>query len=357
MTMEAGPTWTKTRWVAWNRVTVTVTVGSLTDTIMDGYISDIHVETTPQTAQLKATFTGVDASYVMDLQPHCKVWNDGQTYEDIAQVILTGAPYNFTAVLPESPPDAGSPPPSVTQRGTDLQFLRELARRRGYELFLTGGTAYFRPPVLDGTPQKQVASNFGDKTNCDNMQLDVNGAAPTEAVAARVDRETGETITAQATTTDTNLPAMGTTDITDHRGYGIPPTRLVVRRAPAGSPTDLANYVRAVMIRTGFWLKVTGTLNAVRYGAILRARKPVAIVGLASEYNGNYYVRKVVHTLTIRHYAMQFEAVRNRSGESAPTDTSNLEDPSSTSLPVAAGAGADTDVVAVRDSGAQVAPA
>ncbi len=341
----------------WNRITVTVTVGSQTDTIMDGYISDIHVETTSQTAQLKATFTGVDASFVMNLQSHCHVWNDGQTYEDIAQAILIGAPYNFTAVLPDSPPDAGSPPPSVTQRGTDLQFLRELARRRGYEFYLTGGAAYFRPPVLDGTPQKQIATNFGVQTNCENMQLFVNGTAPTEAVGARVDRETGETVTARVTTADTNLPAMGSTDIADHRGYGVPPTRMVVRRVPAGNSADLTNYLRGVLIRSGFWLKVTGTLSAVRYGAILRARKPVSIVGYASEYNGNYYVRKVVHTISERHYQMQFEAVRNRSGETAPTDTSSLEDPSNTSLPLAAGAGADSDVVTVRDTGAQVAPA
>ena len=132
---------------------------------------------------------------------------------------------------------------------------------------------------------------------------------------------------------------------------------MVVRRAPAGNSTDLANYVRAYLIRNGFWLTVNGTLNALRYGAILRARKPVSIVGLDSQYNGTYYVRKVVHTLTFRHYEMQFEAVRNRSGESGPTDTSGLENPSSTSLPIAAGPGADTDVVTVRESGAQVAPA
>lgn len=342
---------------AWNRVTVTVTVGTQTDTIMDGYISDIHIQTLEQTAQLKATFTGVDASYVMNLEPHCHVWNDGKTYEEIAQTIITGAPYNLTAVLPDSPASTSSPPPSVTQRGTDLQFLRELARRRGYEFYVLGGTGYFRAPVLNGTPQKQIAVNFGDRTNCENMQMFVDGTAPTEAVAARVDRETGETVTARATSADTAQPAMGTTDVSDQRGYGVPATRMVLRRPPAGNETDLTTYLQGVMRNRTFWVRVTGTLNAMRYGAVLRTRKLVSIVGLGDRYNGNFYVRKVVHTLTQRTYRMEFEAVKNRLGEAAPTDTSGLEDPSSTAAPVAAGSGADTDTVTVRDSGAQVAPA
>lgn len=342
---------------AWNRVTVSVTVGTQTDTIMDGYISDIHIQTLEQTAQVKATFTGVDASYVMNLQPHCHVWNDGKTYEEIAQTIITGAPYNLTAVLPDSPVSTSSPPPSVTQRGTDLQFLRELARRRGYEFYVLGGTAYFRAPVLNGTPQKQIASNYGDKTNCDNVQIFVNGAAPTEVVAARMDRETGETVTARATSADTSQTAMGTTDVSDQRGYGVPPTRTVIRRPPAGNQTDLTTYLQGVMSSRTFWIKISGTLNAMRYGAILRSRKLVSYVGMAKTFDGNYYVRKVVHTMTPQTYRMEFEAVRNRLGEAAPTDTSGLEDPSATALPVATGGGADTDTVTVRDSGAQVAPA
>jgi phage protein D len=342
---------------AWNRVTVTVTVGSQTDTIMDGYISDIHIETVEQTAQLKATFTGVDASYVMNLEPHCHVWNDGKTYEEIAQTIITGPPYNMAAMVADPPSSSSSPPPSVTQRQTDLQFLRELARRRGYEFYVLGGTAYFRAPVLDGTPQRQIATNFGERTNCENVQMFVNGTAPTEVVGARVDRETGETVTGRATSTDTAQTAMGTTDVSDQRGYGVPATRMVVRRAAAGNEAELTAYLRGVMSTRTFWVKVTGTLNALRYGAVLRIRKLVSIVGIGARYNGNFYVRKVVHTITPRTYRMEFEAVKNRLGEAAPTDVSGLEDPSSSSAPMAAGAGADTDVVTVRDSGAQVAPA
>jgi hypothetical protein len=103
-------------------------------------------------------------------------------------------------------------------------------------------------------------------------------------------------------------------------------------------------------------VKATGTLNALRYGAILRTRKTVKIFGYGKVYTGTYYVRKIVHTLTPKTYHMEFEAFRNRTGEISPEDASVLEDPSKLALPLAAGDGADTDVVKVLATGNRVAP-
>jgi hypothetical protein len=109
----------------WNRVTVTVTVGKHKDVLMDGYISHIHVATTTSDGTLKATFTVVDVSYVMGLKQRCKTWPPGKTYEDIANEIITGAPYSLTAVKEPTPPSAGgSTPRSMVQRHIDLQYMR-----------------------------------------------------------------------------------------------------------------------------------------------------------------------------------------------------------------------------------------
>lgn len=337
---------------AWQRITVTVTVGSTSDVLMDGYISNIHIEQTPQTATLKATFTVVDASYKMGLNPVCKVWPAGKSYEDIAREIITGDPYNLKAVIEDNPPQAGSGEArSVVQRGTDLQFLRELARRRGYEFYVMGATGYFRKPVLSGTPQKVIASNFGERTNCENLQIYVDATAPTRAVAARIDPYSGEIVAADAKT-DCGLTPMGTTVANPN-----PPSTIVVRRPPALSKEELKAYLCGVIIRSSFFVKATGTLNALLYGAILRTRKTVKIFGYGKVYTGTYYVRKVVHTLTPKTYHMEFEAYRNRTGQTSKEDASVLEDPSNASSPLAAGPGADTDVVRVSTSGSKVAPA
>jgi len=232
---------------AWQRVTVTVTVGSHKDVLMDGYISHIHVEQTPQTATLKATFTVVDVSYIMGLRPRCKVWPAGKSYEDIAKEIITGKPYNLKATIETNPPQAGNDEPrSTVQRGSDLQFLRELARRRGYEFYVLGATGYFRKPVLEGTPQKAIASNFGERTNCENLHIFVDATAPLRAVAARVDPYSGKTVAVDATT-DCGLTPMGTTDVSASRDDSspVPPTTVLVRRPPALSEAELKAFLKS----------------------------------------------------------------------------------------------------------------
>lgn len=335
----------------WTRVTILATVGSLSDVIMDGYITDVHVSTTEQTATLRAAFVGADASFPMNLDQHCKVWS-GQTYEQIAQEIVTQG-YGLQVRLPENPPPSTGEPPSVTQRTTDLRFLRELARRRGYEFYVVGGTAFFRPPNLDVRPQKLIAVNFGDQTNCTDLQIAADFTQPTMAVVSTQDPETGETRVAEVD--DSGLTPLGSVNLADGRGYGVPPCRVVARRPPIRSDESLSEYARSIMRERGFWLKAQGKINSARYGAILRAGKPVTIKGVGNRYSGVYYVRRVVHTISSRLYEMQFEAFRNRTGQSG-SEPYEGEDPGATSIP-ATGAGADTDAVAVAAGGAQVAPA
>jgi hypothetical protein len=121
------------------------------------------------------------------------------------------------------------------------------------------------------------------------------------------------------------------------------------------SKDELKVYLQGVLIRSAFFLKAQGTLNALRYGAILRTRKIVSIFGVGKRYSGHYYVRRVTHTLTPKTYHMEFEAFRNAMDEVSALDPSEIEDPSVAS-PVAVGDPPDTDVITVRQSGTRVAP-
>jgi phage protein D len=334
----------------WNRVTIRVTVGEVTDVVMDGYISDVHIATTQATASLQANFAGVDASYIMNLEPHCKVWRE-QTYEEIAEAIIKQN--HLTPVLAPEQPGTGAPPPSVTQRQTDLNFLRQLARRRGYEFYVRGAQAYFRPPDLESTPQKLIAANFGEQTNCEDLQISVDGTQATEAVVGRQDPVSGEAQAGRATAADSTGKPLGTTGVDSFTGYGVPQRRLLPRRMVGSfNDADLDGHVQAVMMHEAFWLKARGALNGLRYGSILRAGKPVTIKGFGDLYAGIYYVRKVVHQLTPRTYQLQFEAYRNRVGKTG-TENFDGEDPSDTAAPPALGPGAG-DLTTVREDGNRV---
>jgi phage protein D len=336
----------------WNRVTIVAAFPGRPDTIFDGYISHVRVSSDQRAGSVSLHIRGVDASYAMNLEEKCKVWTD-KTYEQIAREIIEDV-YQLRPVLPPAA-EAGGEPPAVTQRATDHRFLRELARRKGYEFFVRGAEVHFHPADLTGTPQKVIATHFGEETNCDNIDVDVDGTMPTEAVMQRFDPVTGETTT--ETATSSGLPTLGTEPLSALRGHGLPQRRILVRRQGAASPAQQAEYVAGLLRRHGWWIKASGTVNGLKYGQVLRSKKLVTIKGLGATHNGNYYVRKVTHTLGPRTYDMAFEAARNGLGKLGSEDFTAERPDAAAAVPLAAGAGADPEAVTVLESGPQVLPA
>src|ERR1044071_547470 len=125
----------------WNRITVLAAFPKQTETVFDGYISHVAARTNAEGANMTVELRGVDASYHMNQEEKTRIWR-GKTYEAIATEIFED--YQFDPFVAE-PPGSGEPPLQVAQRSSDHRFLRELARRRGYEFYVLGGNAYFRP--------------------------------------------------------------------------------------------------------------------------------------------------------------------------------------------------------------------
>jgi phage protein D len=340
----------------WNRVTIYAAFPKQTEVVMDGYISHFNLGTDQDSASVTVEIRGVDASYEMNLEDKRKVWK-GKSYEDIAREIIES--YQLEPVIATPADSSGSadvPPHPVAQRGSDLRLLRELARRKGYEFFVQGGNAYFRPAQLTGTPQKLIAVNFGDQTNCTGFSIEADGTAATEAEIAFIDPMTGAT-PAPVVKTDSGLPALGAQALSSMRGgAGVPQARLVPRRLGCMTQAQAEDYATGLLRRNAWWVVATGHLNGLRYGHVLRSRKLVTVKGFGPSHNGTYYVRKVRHQLTARTYDMDFELVRNAVGKLGSEDFEG-ENPDSSLSPPAAGPGADPDTVQVAESGARVMPA
>ena len=336
----------------WNRVTIYASFPEQTEVVIDGYIADVAVSTNPDAGNVTVDIQGVDASYHMNLEEKTKIWID-KSFEDIAKEILES--YDFDTVIAEPSEDAAATPPhAVAQRGTDHAFLRELARRKGYEFFVHGGTGFFRPAKLDGAPQKLVAVNFGDETNCTQFRVAADGTAPTAAAIMFLDPMTGKVM--ESRRDSSGLPPLGTDTLDTLRGaVGVPQTLQIGRRLGCMDQARADDYATGLLRRNGWWVTANGTLNGLRYGRVLRSRKTVTIKGVGAKYNGVYYVRKVQHELTMRTYSMTFEAVRNAVGRLGTEDFEG-EQPDSDSPP-AAGPGADTDTLRVAESGSRVLPA
>ena len=334
----------------WNRVTVLVLFPQQTQTVFDGYLSHVGCRTNEDADNLTLSMRAVDASYHMNQDEKTRIFRSLH-YEDIATQII--AEYSFKPIVAPVPQGAEAPA-QVAQRGTDHAFLRELARRRGYEFYVLGGNAYFRPAELSGAPQKLIAVNFGEQTNCTGFEVESDGTATTRAEFAYFDAIEGKAASAKAE--NSGLPDLGTERLEARRGsVNMPQARRVARGLGIASAAAATEYASGMLRRHGWWVTARGWLNGLKYGAVLRSRKLVAVKGVGPLYNGHYYVKKVQHQITMRSYTMQFELVRNALGELGNEDFEG-EMPDAM-LPVALGAGIDADPIDVLETGPRVLPA
>jgi phage protein D len=333
----------------WNRLTVYAAFPKQTETVFDGYISHTGARTTGSAKNMTIEIRAVDASYHMNQEEKTRIWRN-QTYEDIARAVI--GEYEFKAIVADAP-EPGTPPLQVAQRSTDHKFLRELARRRGYEFYVLGANAYFRPADLTKAPQKVIAVNFGDETNCDDVQFDADGTAPTEASVAYFDAMEGSAkVDSQK---ESGLPALGTKLLPSLRGQvDMPQSKRIARGLGISSPAQAAEYAAGMLRRNGWWVTAHGTLNGLRYGRVLRSRKLVTVKGAGPNFNGNYYVKRVRHSLTSRTYTMEFDLARNALGKLG-SESFEGEKPDAMT-PAALGAGIDDDPIAVASGGARVLP-
>src|SRR5207249_1296995 len=115
-----------------------------------------------------------------------RVWPD-MTDGDIAKAIF--GEYQFVAKVASTQPARQDDDAATVQRGTDIQFLRQLATRNGFECFVevdpASGTVegHFHPPNLDETPQGVLSVNLGSATNVDVFTARFDMLRPVEVEA------------------------------------------------------------------------------------------------------------------------------------------------------------------------------
>ena len=87
-------------------------------------------------------------------------------------------------------------------------------------------------------------------------------------------------------------------------------TKSIELRSSGSSIMETLIKAQAAVDSSGDAVRVTGELDAVQYGDVLRARGLVGLRGVGQSYDGLYYVKKVVHNLTTGTYTQNFTLVR-----------------------------------------------
>jgi phage protein D len=284
--------------------------------IFDGYIlsQKLHLEKGLTNSTL--AIWGQDASWLMNLEEKVKEWLD-VTDADVANAIfgdygITPADDNTADDSPSHTEDGHS----LMQRGSDIQFLRTLARRNGKICRVACAdqpgqrTGYFATPSLDGDPVLTLSLDDPVSWPIDALNLEWDVTRPTSVIARQAlftdDDENGVT----ADTSDSGLTSLGDRALADFAGQPM----TVMLAAPVDDGGELTLRAQALLRDADWFVRCEGEADAARLNAILRAGTVVEIDGIGALHSGKYYVWSVRHTITADSHKMKFVLLRNAVG-------------------------------------------
>ena len=295
------------------RVIIAVTVNGATEVLMDGVMTNHELSPGPDVGHSTLTVTGKDLTQVMDYIDFSGFPFPGMPNE--ARVLVILAKYAVFGIVPMVIPSVLIDIPIPTeqiprQTGKDLAYIKSLADEVGYVFYIDPGlvpglsTAYWGPEIKVCASQPALNINMDTFTNVDSLSFRFNADSKTLPVVFIQNPETKIPIP---------IPIPDITPLNPPLG-AIPPVPKNVELI-----TDTAKYspIRGAMIglakaaKSADGVTGTGSLDVLRYGRVLKARKLVGVRGAGAAFDGLYYVKSVTHNIKRGEYKQNFTLGRN----------------------------------------------
>jgi len=295
------------------RVVVAVTVGGSTDVLIDGVMTDHHVGTDNQNGFTTLTIIGEDLTRLMDYIDFSGLPFPAMPAE--AQVALTLVKYAVFGVIPMVIPSVLLDVPIPTdriprQQGTDLKHIRRLAKMVGYVFYLDPGPAigtsiaYWGPQIKVGEPQPPLAVDADAATNVDSLSFSFNNEKKITPVVM---------IQAPLIKVPIPIPIPDVTPLDPPLGLIPPFPKHIAKITGVAKLSALRATLIALakLAQTADVVTAQGSLNVLRYGRTLKARKLVSLRGAGTAFDGLWYVDSVTHHLKRGEYTEDFTLSRN----------------------------------------------
>jgi late control gene D protein (GPD) len=251
--------------------------------------------------------TAMDATYAMNLQEKVTSW------PNLPDSAIATAIFGQHILIPRVDPSAPvltEPEGTTIQRGTDIRFLRRLAKRNGFDCYvqpepLSGlDVGHFHKRQLTGLPEAVISVEMGTETNVSDFSIRYELTRATGALAAGLD-------------VLTKSPQPAVAPVALEVPLGIEGTLLrelppaMVRPADTGLPrtAELQRATQALVDRSTWSVVAEGKVGLDV--PVLRPGGRISIRGAGRLYNGSYFVTRVHHTIQAGCVEQRFEAARN----------------------------------------------
>lgn len=301
-----------------SRVIITVAFGPFPSVLFDGFIQQMHLGVGSEAGQAKIDVKGKDYTSRLERDETPQEYPCMSDAQVASFILLTHG------LVPLVIPPPTSRPPLPIERtpastGTPLAHLQHLAERNGYVFYVIPGplpganTGYWGPPVRAGV-QHALTIHMGEATNVKDFSFTQDSEASTFYEGLVDDPDL--CVKVPVTTVASLRPPLAAVPL----WLTPPPLRRKRRlRAHGAGVVDTFAHAQAKLDEsTDAAVEVRGTLDAGRYGHILRARGLVGLRGAGYTHDGFYYVKEVTHTITRAGYEQAFVLTREGTGSTSP---------------------------------------
>jgi phage protein D len=281
--------------------------------LANAYVIETRAEFANAPGQSTLEVVAMDPTVLMNLDEKVQAWPN-MSDSDIASAVFGDAAYGFALQIESTTLRREERNQTVLQRGTDIRFLKQLAVRNGFECYVetddaTGAvTGHFHPPRLQEEPQGVLAVNMGETTNVNRLRTRFEMLRPAQAQVTGLEIDNREAQPVQASESSRTSLGRSSAAAVDR------PRRVLLARTGMAGSGELQAYAQAVVDGSAMAIVAEGELNTAAYGALLRARRTVALRGAGQRFSGVYYVDKVVHVLDGSGHLQRFSMRRNALG-------------------------------------------
>ena len=276
------------------------------DELMSGYITHIRPFFASDPSNCLVEIWGMDGSVLLDREEKLKDWPNKKD-SDIASEIFSS--YGLTPDLEDTEVIHDEALSTIIQRESDMQFLKRLALRNGYECYVEGDTGYFKSADLDSSPQPLLSVQFGEETVVNTISIQVNALSPANVSMFQIDRVTKEVIEAQVESSQQT--GLGANDPSSLLAPGMDTALMVVSRNGCTGNPEMTALCQGIFHQGEWFVTVRGEIAGNQYGHVLKARQTVTIRGIGETYSGVYYVTNVTHSFGPEGYKQFFTGKRN----------------------------------------------
>ena len=295
------------------RVIIVATVNGTPDVLMDGVMTNHQVTPGGPGGQSTLTVKGFDLTQVMNyfdfsgvpfpaMPPAVRVLSILAKY-----AALGVAPLVIPSVLLDVPNPLDRIP---LQKGNDLEYIEGLAREVGYVFYIDPGPmpgmsiAYWGPEIKVGVPQPALNMNMDAHTNVEALNFTYDSECK---------RMPGVLVQNPWTKAPIPIPIPDITPLNPPLGVVKPLPKKIdwIKGTAKLSTVQAAAIGLAKAAGSADSVSASGSLDVLRYGRVLKARKLVGVRGVGLAFDGLYYVESVTHNIKRGQYKQDFTLSRN----------------------------------------------